>query len=93
MNYTQGCYGQPGTPDALYAFWRNMALYHYPGAADMMQIFEDRLAQQQAMQQAQAGGQGAGGVPAGYDAAGAIAQMDAQQQADQMMINGGGRQT
>lgn len=92
MNYTQGCYGQPGTPEALYAFWRNMASYHYPGAADMMQIFEERLAQQQAAAQAQTTAQGAGGAPAGYDAAGAIAQMDEQQQTDQMLINGGGRQ-
>lgn len=93
MNYTQGCYGQTGTPQALYAFWRNMAQYHYPGAADMMQLFEEQMAMQQQMpMQAAAMMPQGGSAGGGYDAAAAIAQMDQQAQAQQILNNGGGRQ-
>lgn len=98
MNYQQGCYGEIGAPESLYIFWRNMARHHYPGADDMEAYFREKVEQaQMAMQMQQMGGAGmGGGAPGnmeqiGADAAAAIAQSDAQQQAQNLYINGGGR--
>ena len=98
MNYQQGCYGEIGAPESLYIFWRNMARHHYPGADDMEAYFREKTEQaQMAMQMQQMGGAGMGGGAPGNmeqisaDAAAAIARSDAQEQAQNLYINGGGR--
>lgn len=100
MNYQQGCYGDVGSAESLYVFWRNMSRHHYPGADDMEAYFREKLEaeqmQQKMPQMPDTEMSGSGAVPGnmeeiGANAAAAIAQSDAQQQQQAMFVNGGGR--
>ena len=53
MYLQTGAFGNPADLTTLVMFWRKMEMLHYPGAAETKLFMEQRLAQQQQLQQQQ----------------------------------------
>lgn len=47
MNFESGTFGNPQEITTLIFFWKKMEQLHYPGAAEMRTLFEDKLSQNQ----------------------------------------------